>query len=93
MVKHSVQYSTDLSFRHRHNLLRIEQVVCNLEDLDSTGATIELNRHGDKKKERKSGTTECKKQSLLYYCSTEYMECHGTFQRKFKLIGHLALTW
>ena len=54
MVNHSVQYSPDLGLRHGCNLLSIEQVMCDLEDLDSTGATIELNRHGDKKEERKS---------------------------------------
>ena len=54
MVNHSVQYSPDLGLRHGRNLLGIEQVACDLEDLDSTGATIELNRHGDKKEERKS---------------------------------------
>jgi len=54
VVNHSVQYSPDLSLRHGHNLLGIKQVACDLEDLDSTGATIELNRHGGKKEERKS---------------------------------------
>jgi len=54
VVKYSVQYSPDLSLRHGCNLLSIEQVVCDLEDLDSAGATIELNRHGGKKEERKS---------------------------------------
>jgi len=52
VVNHSVQYSPDL--RHGCNLLGIEQVACDLEDLDSAGATIKLNRHGDKKEERKS---------------------------------------
>jgi len=49
VVNHLVQYSPDLGLRHGCNLLGIEQVACNLEDLDSAGATIELNRHGDKK--------------------------------------------
>jgi len=53
VVKHSVQYSTDLGLRHGHNLFRIEQVACNLEDLDSASTTVELNGHGSKKEERK----------------------------------------
>jgi len=54
VVNHLVQCSPDLSLRHGHSLLRIKQVVCNLKDLDSASATVELNRHGDKMEERKS---------------------------------------